>query len=120
MIYRAMGVLDEEQTDVTRDDETRDTGDGRRSWPRRVLAGAVVLVLDLVACVVGSVAAQDEPPTASGRLDFTGTYECSWPQTSGNSYEYACHEGNYAMGGIMRGARILEQEALTAGKRQQR
>ena len=27
-------------------------------------------------------------------------------------YEYACHEGNYALGGILRGARILEQEAL--------
>ncbi len=25
-------------------------------------------------------------------------------------YEYACHEGNYAMGGILRGARLLEQE----------
>ncbi len=26
-------------------------------------------------------------------------------------YEYACHEANYAMGGILRGARILEDEA---------
>jgi hypothetical protein len=26
-------------------------------------------------------------------------------------YEYACHEGNYAMGGILRGARLLESEA---------
>lgn len=25
-------------------------------------------------------------------------------------YEYACHEGNYAMGGILRGARLLEKE----------
>ena len=25
-------------------------------------------------------------------------------------YEYACHEGNYAMGNILRGARILEGE----------
>ena len=25
-------------------------------------------------------------------------------------YEYACHEGNYAMGGILRGARLLEAE----------
>ena len=25
-------------------------------------------------------------------------------------YEYACHEGNYAMGGILRGARLLEGE----------
>ena len=25
-------------------------------------------------------------------------------------YEYACHEGNYAMGNILRGARLLEKE----------
>ena len=25
-------------------------------------------------------------------------------------YEYACHEGNYAMGNILRGARLLENE----------
>ena len=30
-------------------------------------------------------------------------------------YEYACHEGNYSMGGILRGARLLEQEALAGG-----
>jgi len=32
-------------------------------------------------------------------------------------YEYACHEGNYSMGGILRGARLLEAEAQarTAG-----
>ena len=35
-----------------------------------------------------------------------------WPATDGKVYEYACHEGNYAMGGILRGARLLEQEAL--------
>ena len=27
-------------------------------------------------------------------------------------YEYACHEGNYAMGNVLRGARLLEAEAL--------
>ena len=27
-------------------------------------------------------------------------------------YEYACHEGNYSLGGILRGARLLEREAL--------
>ena len=26
------------------------------------------------------------------------------------SYEYACHEGNYAMEGILAGARALERE----------
>ena len=28
-------------------------------------------------------------------------------------YEYACHEGNYAMGNILRGARLLEAEAAS-------
>jgi len=37
-----------------------------------------------------------------------------WPQTTNKVYEYACHEGNYAMGNIMRGARLLEAEALAA------
>ena len=33
-----------------------------------------------------------------------------WPRTDDKVYEYACHEGNYALGNIMRGARLLEQE----------
>ena len=40
---------------------------------------------------------------------YTGEYP--WPRTENRLYEYACHEGNYAMGNIMRGARILEEEA---------
>ena len=31
-------------------------------------------------------------------------------------YEYACHEGNYAMTYILRGARIEEQRAREANK----
>ncbi len=41
--------------------------------------------------------------------DFT------WPTSDGRVYEYACHEGNYALGNIMRGARLLEKEALEGG-----
>ena len=33
-----------------------------------------------------------------------------WKATGGKVYEYACHEGNYSMGNILRGARILEGE----------
>jgi hypothetical protein len=44
---------------------------------------------------------------------FSGEY--TWPQTSDHLYEYACHEGNYAMGNILRGARLLEREALESG-----
>ena len=44
--------------------------------------------------------------TAPWSGDFT------WPITDGKVYEYACHEGNYAMGNMLRGARLLEQETL--------
>ncbi|MEM8769552.1 MAG: hypothetical protein AAGE43_19105 [Pseudomonadota bacterium] len=37
--------------------------------------------------------------------------EYPWPATEDRVYEYACHEGNYAMEGILKGARILEAEA---------
>ncbi|REJ77149.1 MAG: hypothetical protein DWQ36_17735 [Acidobacteria bacterium] len=47
--------------------------------------------------------------TAPWTGDFT------WPITDGKVFEYACHEGNYAMGNILRGARILEREALENG-----
>ena len=43
---------------------------------------------------------------------WTGEYV--WEQTDEPVYEYACHEGNYAMGNILRGARRLEREALAA------
>ncbi len=42
--------------------------------------------------------------------------EYPWPATDDRVYEYACHEGNYAMEGILRGARILEAEAETTGQ----
>ncbi|MEM8769838.1 MAG: hypothetical protein AAGE43_20570, partial [Pseudomonadota bacterium] len=40
--------------------------------------------------------------------------EYVWPASDDLVFEYACHEGNYALGGILRGARILEEEALAA------
>ncbi len=36
--------------------------------------------------------------------------EYPWPATPYKLYEYACHEGNYSFGGIMKGARILEAD----------
>jgi hypothetical protein len=38
--------------------------------------------------------------------------EYPWRATADLVYEYACHEGNYAMESILRGARLLEKEAL--------
>lgn len=40
------------------------------------------------------------------------TAELSFHATQGPMYEYACHEGNYAMPGILAGARRAEAEAL--------
>jgi hypothetical protein len=40
-----------------------------------------------------------------------------WPATNmpeERVFEYACHEGNYAMGNILRGARMLEEDARAA------
>ena len=37
--------------------------------------------------------------------------EYAWPASPNRVYEYACHEANYALGGILRGARILEEDA---------
>jgi len=41
---------------------------------------------------------------------WTGEYV--WQASEGRVYEYACHEGNYSMGGTLRGARLLESEAM--------
>ena len=35
-----------------------------------------------------------------------------WKRDDAKVYEYACHEGNYAMGNILGGARLLEKETL--------
>ena len=43
--------------------------------------------------------------------------EMPWPLSEDRVYEYACHEGNYAMQGILKGARVLEAEALGAKAR---
>jgi hypothetical protein len=43
---------------------------------------------------------------------WTGEY--SWPATDGKIYEYACHEGNYALGDILRGARLREKQPASA------
>jgi len=43
---------------------------------------------------------------------WTGEYV--WRASDDKLFEYACHEGNYALGNILRGARILEADALAA------
>jgi len=43
---------------------------------------------------------------------WTGEY--AWPETEGRIYEYACHEGNYALKDILKGARLREKEEAAA------
>ena len=40
---------------------------------------------------------------------WTGEY--TWSTSENKVFEYACHEGNYSMPGILKGARLLEAEA---------
>ena len=79
-------------------------------------------------CVLGFGSTSGPPmlPTAYNTLNYSFTVEdpntwesawsgeFPWPTAGGRVYEYACHEGNYAMGNIMRGARLLEADAAGA------
>ena len=46
--------------------------------------------------------------------DRPWTGEQTWPATDKQILEYACHEGNYALGDVMRGARKQEAEQAAA------
>jgi hypothetical protein len=48
---------------------------------------------------------------------WTGEY--AWPATKDLLYEYACQEGNYALGNILRGARLKEKDEAAAKKSKQ-
>ena len=48
----------------------------------------------------------DDPDTWAS--SWTGEY--TWPATDGHIYEYACHEANYALTDILKGARLREKE----------
>jgi hypothetical protein len=54
----------------------------------------------------------DDPTT----WDRTWTAEYTWPATPDRLYEYACHEGNYALGNILRGARLKEKDEAAKTK----
>ena len=53
----------------------------------------------------------------SNTWDRPWSGEMAWPATNQPMYEYACQEGNYALGDVLRGARLLESGA-GAGKPQ--
>jgi hypothetical protein len=46
--------------------------------------------------------------------DRPWTGEMTWPSTNQPIFEYACHEGNYALGDVLRGARKQEAEEAAA------
>jgi hypothetical protein len=56
------------------------------------------------------------------RVEDPGAYTEAWGgeyvlhTSKGPQYEYACHEGNYAMEGILAGARQAEAEAAKSGR----
>jgi len=54
---------------------------------------------------------------ATWEKPWTGEY--TWPQAGADDllYEYACQEGNHALGDILRGARLLEKEQEASGAR---
>ncbi len=52
----------------------------------------------------------DDPATWAA--PWSGEY--IWKRDPERVYEYACHEGNYSMGGTLRGARILEDDWRSA------
>jgi hypothetical protein len=55
----------------------------------------------------------DDPTT----WDRTWSGEYPWIATNEPLYEYACHEGNHALGGILRGARLEEKERAARPQR---
>jgi hypothetical protein len=44
-----------------------------------------------------------------------GEYE--FAALNGKMYEYACHEGNYALQGILEGARVMEAREAAAARK---
>jgi hypothetical protein len=48
--------------------------------------------------------------------DKPWTAETAWSKVEGPIYEFACHEGNYALINTLHGARVAEQDAAAAAK----
>ena len=57
-----------------------------------------------------------EDPT-TWATPWTGEYPWVAAEADDRLYEYACHEGNYALGDILRGERLLEAEAAVVQKK---
>jgi hypothetical protein len=60
--------------------------------------------------------------TVEDPITFTRPWKAEAPLTkaTGPIYEYACHEGNYSMASMLKGARMQEKEAEEAAKKKSR
>ena len=58
-----------------------------------------------------------EDPSTWAR-PWTGEYSWAAAKPDDHLYEYACHEGNYAFEGIMKGERLLDEERAATQSRQ--
>jgi hypothetical protein len=54
---------------------------------------------------------------ATWAAPWTGEY--TWPATDERVFEYACHEGNYALGDILRGVRLKEADDEAKSRKQE-
>jgi len=59
---------------------------------------------------------EDPGPNSPWSKPWSGEYTWRLAAPDDHLYEYACHEGNYALGDILRGERLLEKEAEEAAK----
>jgi hypothetical protein len=86
-----------ETTNFTDKTNVRGSGDRLRLVERFTRAGANTLLYEFTV---------DDPSS------FTRPWSAALPMTKTQDqiYEYACHEGNYAMSGILRGARAGEKK----------
>jgi hypothetical protein len=57
--------------------------------------------------------------TVDDSTTWTSPWTASFPmkKTQGQLFEYACHEGNYALKGILAGARAQEKAEETSRKK---
>jgi len=58
----------------------------------------------------------DDPDTWTA--PWSGEY--TWPTTDDHIYEYACHEGNYALANILKGARLKESNDAAKKTKQEK
>jgi hypothetical protein len=60
--------------------------------------------------------------TVTDPSTWTKSWTAQVPMTRSDEmiFEYACHEGNYGMSNLLKGARFIEKEADTAGKKPSR